>query len=61
MDNSTTAAIRLAVEHEIHYEMLPGTEVMADIAGLHQVHANNESISVVLVPQPSEQLHDPLV
>ena len=29
------------VEAEKHVEMLPGTEIMADIAGTHFVHAHN--------------------
>ena len=42
-------------------EMLPGTEIMADIEGAHFVHAQNSANSAVLVPQPSEDPHDPLV
>jgi len=41
--------------------MLPGTEIMADIDGVHFVHAQNSASSAVLVPQPSEDPHDPLV
>lgn len=42
-------------------EMLPGTEIMADLQDLHLVHAHNSPNSVALVPQPSEEKSDPLV
>jgi hypothetical protein len=49
------------IEQETGLELLPGTKVMADIGGAHFVHAQNASSSVVLVPQPSNSPHDPLV
>jgi hypothetical protein len=49
------------VEAEKHVEMLAGTEVMADIAGAHFVHAHNTSNATVLVPQPTADIRDPLV
>jgi predicted RNA binding protein YcfA (HicA-like mRNA interferase family) len=49
------------VEAEKHVEMLPGTEIMADIAGAHFVHAHNAPNATVLVPQPTADIHDPLV
>ena len=51
------------MDREVHkdVEMLPGTEIMADIQGAHFVHAQNSANSAVLVPQPSEDPHDPLV
>jgi len=50
-----------AVEMEKHVEMLPGTELMADIMGVHFVHAHNAPDATVLVPQPTADIHDPLV
>lgn len=49
------------IERETHVEILPGTEVMADIAGAHFIHAHNSTNSTVLVPQPTDDPHDPLV
>jgi hypothetical protein len=49
------------IEQETGIEILPGTEVMADIAGAHFVHASNAPSNVVLVPQPSNDPSDPLV
>ena len=46
-----------AIEEELHVEILPGTEVMADVGSHHFV----KSSSGVLVPQPSDDQHDPLV
>jgi hypothetical protein len=48
------------VEAEKHVEMLPGTEIMADIAAAHFVHAHNTPNATVLVPQPIADIHDPL-
>lgn len=48
------------IEQEGHVELLPGTEVMKDLAGVHFVHGNDSS-HMVLVPQPSADIHDPLV
>lgn len=41
--------------------MVPGTELMTDVDGDPHVHVGNLANSVVLVPQPSKDLHDPLV
>lgn len=49
------------IEAEKHIEMLPGTEIMADIGGAHFVHAHNAPNATVLVPQPTANMHDPLV
>jgi hypothetical protein len=49
------------VEAETHVEMLPHTEIMADIAGAHFVHAHNAPNATILVPQPTTDIHDPLV
>lgn len=47
---------RHRIEEEIHVEILPGTEVMADIGSHHFVKGGN----IVLVPQPSDNPADPL-
>jgi hypothetical protein len=46
-----------AIEQELNVEILPGTEVMADVGSHHFV----KGASHVLVPQPSADQHDPLV
>ncbi|KAF2458787.1 serine/threonine kinase 16 [Lineolata rhizophorae] len=47
------------IEEELHVEILPGTEVMADIGTHHFVKAEGHG-NRVLVPQPSDDPHDPL-
>lgn len=42
-------------------ELLPGTELMRDVDGVHFVHAHNSGNAAVLVPQPSNDPNDPLV
>ncbi|KAG9712770.1 hypothetical protein KCU73_g16744, partial [Aureobasidium melanogenum] len=44
------------IEEEIGQELLPGTEIMADVGSHHFVKGH----SGVLVPQPSDDPHDPL-
>ncbi len=56
-----SAEIFRRVERDQHVEIIPGTELMADIAGVHFVHAHNAAQATALVPQPSEDPHDPLV
>ncbi|KAH8884984.1 serine/threonine kinase 16 [Thozetella sp. PMI_491] len=41
-------------------ELVPGTEVMADLGDAHLVHAQSSLDSVVLIPQPTDDPHDPL-
>lgn len=45
------------IEQELHTEILPGTEIMADVGSHHFVKKGD---SQVLVPQPSASEHDPL-
>ncbi|KAG9203720.1 hypothetical protein G6514_002331 [Epicoccum nigrum] len=45
------------LEQELHVEILPGTEVMADTGSHHFVKGSHRE---VLVPQPSSDPHDPL-
>lgn len=44
------------IEEELHTEILPGTEIMTDVGAHHFVKGG----SGVLVPQPSDDPHDPL-
>ncbi|KAF2465642.1 MFS transporter-like protein [Lindgomyces ingoldianus] len=45
------------IEAELHTEILPGTEIMADVGTHHFVKGAGKT---VLVPQPSDDPHDPL-
>lgn len=47
------------IEQELHIEILPGTEVMADI-GTHHFVKSGDKNHRVLVPQPSDDENDPL-
>ena len=47
------------IEEELHIEILPGTEVMADIGSHHFVKSGDKNHRV-LVPQPSDDKNDPL-
>jgi hypothetical protein len=47
------------LEEELHIEILPGTEIMADF-GTHHFVKDSGSKGPVLVPQPSNNPHDPL-
>ncbi|RDW62642.1 hypothetical protein BP5796_10944 [Coleophoma crateriformis] len=44
------------LEQELHTEIYPGTEIMIDVGSHHFVKGGSE----VLVPQPSDDPHDPL-
>ncbi|OCL05640.1 serine/threonine kinase 16 [Glonium stellatum] len=44
------------IEEELHTDIIPGTEIMADVGSHHFV----KSAKQVLVPQPSDDPHDPL-
>lgn len=48
------------VEQELHTEIYPGTEIMTDVGTHHFVKSSGGGHSV-LVPQPSDDEHDPLV
>ena len=48
------------LEQELGVEILPGTEVMTDVGSHHFVKSSAKS-ERVLVPQPSDDPHDPLV
>ncbi|OIW24795.1 MFS general substrate transporter [Coniochaeta ligniaria NRRL 30616] len=47
------------IQNEIHMEIIPGTEIMADVGSHHFVKSEGRSHHV-LVPQPSADPHDPL-
>ncbi|OAL53688.1 MFS transporter-like protein [Pyrenochaeta sp. DS3sAY3a] len=48
---------RRQIESELHTEILPGTEIMADVGSHHFVKGSHRE---VLVPQPSDDPNDPL-
>ncbi|KAM5351183.1 hypothetical protein ACJ41O_003906 [Fusarium nematophilum] len=49
---------RQEIQDELHIEVLPGTEIMADIGKHHFIKTENSNR--VLVPQPSQDPNDPL-
>ncbi|KAH8700059.1 MFS transporter-like protein [Phaeosphaeriaceae sp. PMI808] len=56
-DNTVSEAERHQIENELHTELLPGTEIMADVGNHHFVKGAHRQ---VLVPQPSDDPDDPL-
>ena len=49
------------IEEELHVDIVPGTEIMTDVGGRHFVRSKaGGSSGQVLVPQPSDDPHDPL-
>ncbi|EON65741.1 hypothetical protein W97_04980 [Coniosporium apollinis CBS 100218] len=58
--SNTPENVRQKIEQELHSELLPGTELMTEVAGVHLVHAHNAPNAVALVPQPSFDPSDPL-
>ena len=48
------------LEEELHVQVVPGTEIMKDVGSHHFVKSSAQS-GPVLVPQPSDDPHDPLV
>ena len=48
------------LEEELNTKIYPGTEIMRDVGTHHFVKAEGQGHSV-LVPQPSDDEHDPLV
>ncbi|KAL4808108.1 major facilitator superfamily domain-containing protein [Aspergillus unguis] len=50
---------RNQLEHELHVEIVPGTEIMTDVGSHHFVKSSSHP-DRVLVPQPSSDPHDPL-
>ncbi|KAL5116349.1 hypothetical protein ACEQ8H_005697 [Pleosporales sp. CAS-2024a] len=56
-NNNVTDGERRQIEDELHTELLPGTEVMADVGSHHFVKGTHHE---VLVPQPSDDPSDPL-
>lgn len=56
MEMNYDATEQHEIEEELHYEILPGTEIMRDVGVHHFVKGKKN----VLVPQPSQDKHDPL-
>ncbi|EMD00748.1 hypothetical protein BAUCODRAFT_144373 [Baudoinia panamericana UAMH 10762] len=56
MEMNYDAAELHQIEQELHQEILPGTEIMTDVGSHHFVKGGSH----VLVPQPSDDPHDPL-
>lgn len=57
-----TTKTRRQLEQELNVQILPGTEVMVDNGkGNHRFVKSSASSGRVLVPQPSDDPHDPLV
>ena len=52
--------MREELEQELDIQIYPGTEIMVDVGSHHFVKSTNSS-GRVLVPQPSDNKHDPLV
>lgn len=50
---------RRQTEEQLGTKIYPGTEIMADMDFLHPIKASKKS-DKVLVPQPSQDPHDPL-
>ena len=55
----TRCQVLHAIEQELNTEILPGTELMADVGSHHFVKSSGKSHRV-LVPQPTADKHDPL-
>ncbi|KAL9111186.1 MAG: hypothetical protein Q9187_007952 [Circinaria calcarea] len=47
------------LEQELNVKIVPGTEVMTDV-GTHHFIKSSSTSDRVLVPQPSDDPHDPL-
>lgn len=50
----------IRLEEELGTKIYPGTEIMTDV-GTHQFVKSSTKSGRVLVPQPSDSPHDPLV
>lgn len=46
---------------EVEMDLVPGTEVMADLQGGEHHARLGRDKSVILIPQPTDDIHDPLV
>lgn len=59
-ENLDERAIR-EIEEELHTKIYPGTEIMRDVGSHHFIKAGDKiGEARVLVPQPSNDPHDPL-
>jgi len=59
MDQNLDANTLRELERELHTEIYPGTEIMTDV-GTHHFVKSSVGGHAVLVPQPSDDEHDPL-
>jgi hypothetical protein len=59
--NEKSTAMASQLESQAGVDLVPGTEVMTDYVGTSIQHASSEKKVTVLVPQPSNDPHDPLV
>ncbi|EED16212.1 conserved hypothetical protein [Talaromyces stipitatus ATCC 10500] len=59
MEQNLNDQTRRELEQELHTEIIPGTEIMTDVSTHHFVKSSQGDHSV-LVPQPSNDEHDPL-
>lgn len=59
MDENLDARAIQELEEVLHTKIYPGTEIMKDVGTRHFVKSAHRS-SNVLVPQPSDDEHDPL-
>jgi hypothetical protein len=48
-------------ESEVEADLVPGTEVMTDMSGARVNHDSDNQDSIILIPQPTNDPHDPLV
>ena len=60
MFRSNMAQEIIQISDELDVDIVPGTEIMADVGSHHFVKSKSSS-NIVLVPQPDNSPHDPLV
>lgn len=59
VSNLTPMAPR--IEREVEVDIVPGTEVMTNMDGASFDHDSGNQDTIVLIPQPTADPHDPLV
>jgi hypothetical protein len=57
----STAMERESFRADPEGERVPGTEFMKAVGQSHGVHIHSSASDIVLIPQPSDNPHDPLV
>lgn len=58
---SNPTPVAALTEREIEVDLVPGTEAMANMDGVRFDHGSNNQDTLVLIPQPTNDPHDPLV